>query len=145
MEEIGIVKRIDGPRAFVAVQKQSACEKCAVGSVCKGTDGDEAGLEAVNAAGARVGDTVRVVFKAYSYLKGTLLVYGLPSLLLIVGAVIGKEYAGRFFPGADPDIVSAVAAFGLCAAGFLSIKLFTSKVEGKKEYMPVIEEVLSNK
>jgi sigma-E factor negative regulatory protein RseC len=143
MEETGTVIRIDGPKAFVAVQKQGACDKCAMGSVCKGEEGDEAGIEAVNAAGAGVGDTVRVVFRTYSYLKGSVLVYGIPALLLVAGAIIGKECAGRFFPAADSDVVSALTAFGLFAAGFMVIRLLATKLDSGN--MPVIEEIINEK
>ena len=49
---------------------------------------------------------MKVVFKSSNYLKGTMLVYGMPALMLIIGAVLGKEYLSRFFPAADPDFVS---------------------------------------
>ncbi|MEW5744800.1 MAG: SoxR reducing system RseC family protein [Nitrospirota bacterium] len=145
MEEIGIVKEISGPKAFVTVQKQSSCESCPGGSVCKAVGGSEAAVEAVNEAGARVGDRVRVTFKPYTYLKGTALIYGIPSLMLIVGAVIGKEYLSGFFPSIDPDLMSAIGGFGLFAITFLLLKLWSVRYEGKKEYMPVIVEILSPK
>ncbi|MBZ0157236.1 MAG: SoxR reducing system RseC family protein [Alphaproteobacteria bacterium] len=142
MEEIGVVREINGPKALVAVQKQSSCESCPGGKLCSSMGGNEGRIEALNNAHARVGDTVRVVLKPYTYLKGTLLVYGIPSLLLIIGAVIGKEYLAPLL-GMDPDGASALGGFGLFALGFLLMRLFTRKFEAKKEYMPVIEEILN--
>ncbi|MCC6347137.1 MAG: SoxR reducing system RseC family protein [Nitrospirales bacterium] len=142
MEETGVVREIKGPRALVAVQRQNSCESCPGGSLCSSLGGNEGRIEALNNAHARVGDTVRVVLKPYTYLKATLLVYGIPSLLLIVGAVIGKEYLAPLL-GMDPDGASAVGGFGLFVLCFLLMKLFVRRFEAKQEYMPVIEEILS--
>ncbi len=141
MEEIGIVKQVVGAKALVAVQKQSACDKCAAGSICKAL-GDSAEIEAVNDAHARVGDTVRILFKPYTYLKGTLLIYGLPALSLVIGAVVGREYVSKLFIGADPDIVSALCGFGLMVSTFVVVRIVTKRYEGRKEVMPVIEEII---
>lgn len=145
MEEVGIVKEIIGPKARVAVQKQSSCESCPGGSVCTALGGGEASIEAVNDAGAQVGDTVRVAFTPYTYLKGTALIYGIPSIMLIVGAVLGKEYLSGLFPGRDPDLMAAVGGFGLFALTFLLLKLWSGRAEGKREYTPVITEIVSPK
>ncbi len=142
MEETGVVKEVIGPKAIVTVQRQSGCDSCPGGSVCK-MMGNEAEIEAVNEAKAGVGDTVRLAFKSYTYLKGTVFIYGIPSIMLIIGAVIGKEYLSKLLPNMDPDIVSAMGGFGLFALSFLFMKFWTKRYEGKKEYMPVIIEVLS--
>lgn len=142
MEETGIVKEIIGPNAIVTVKRKSGCDSCPGGSVCK-MAGDESEIEAVNEAKAKVGDCVRVAFKPYTYLKGTIFVYGIPSIMLIIGAVIGKEYLSMFLPAMDPDIVSAISGFGLFAFTFLFMKVWLKRYEGKKEYMPIIEEILN--
>ncbi|MDI6727987.1 MAG: SoxR reducing system RseC family protein [Thermodesulfovibrionales bacterium] len=144
MEEVGVVKEIIGPKAIVAVQRKSGCDSCPGGSVCK-LAGNEAEIEVVNEAKAKAGDTVRVVFKPYTYLKGTAFVYGIPSIMLIIGAIVGKEYLSRFLPNMDPDIVSAIGGFGLFALSFLFMKVWMKRYEGKKEYMPVIEEIIDTR
>lgn len=144
MEEIGVVNRVDGPKAFVMVKKQSACDACAAGSACKVSESG-AEIEAFNAAHAEVGDTVKISFKAFTYLKGTLLIYGIPALALVIGTVVGKEYLSGFFPSGDPDILSALAGFGFMIASFLGVKLLISKFEKKKELVPVVEEIISKR
>lgn len=139
MEEIGIVRRIDGPRAFVVVERKSACDSCRAG--CKVTDGG-AEIEAINEAKAAVGQTVRVAMKPYLYLKGSLLVYGLPALSLILGAIAGKEYLSGSFPGVEPDIISAVTGFGAFLLSFVIVKLWSGKAEKKAAYQPVIVDIL---
>ena len=141
MEEVGVVKEVIGPKAMVTVQRQSGCDSCPGGSVCK-LAGNEAEIEAVNEAKAKAGDTVRIAFKPYAYLKGTIFVYGIPSIMLIIGAIAGKEYLSRFLPNMDPDIVSAIGGFGLFVLSFLFMKVWMKRYEDKREYMPVISEIV---
>jgi sigma-E factor negative regulatory protein RseC len=144
MEETGVVIEADGPKAIVMVKRQSSCDSCASGSSCKVTQsGTE--IEAFNAVRAKVGDTVLISFKAFTYLKGTLLIYGIPAVSLVAGAIIGKEYLGIFFPSADPDLLSAMAGFGFMLMSFVGVKLFIKRFERKKELVPVIEGIISRK
>jgi sigma-E factor negative regulatory protein RseC len=145
LEEVGIVQEIKGPMAIVAVERKNSCEACPGGSLCKAVGGGEGRIEALNNAHAKVDDTVRVALKPYTYLKGAALVYGVPSLALIIGAVIGKEHLSRLFPSLDPDLASAVGGFGLFALSFLVMKIVSGRLSAKKEYMPVVEEILNQK
>lgn len=142
MEEVGIVKELHGIKAVVAVSRRSSCGSCPGSSLCETMGDGETVVEADNPVEAGVGETVKVVFRSSSYLKGTLLLYGLPSLMLIAGAVLGKVYLTGIFPAAGPDVMSAVGGFGLFAVTFLVLKLLSKPFEDKTEYIPVIEEIL---
>jgi sigma-E factor negative regulatory protein RseC len=139
MEEIGVVQSVDGVIARVLVEKKSACEKCA--AKCNLTEGG-AMIEAVNTARAEVGQRVRVEFKPLSYVKGSVLIYGVPALGLIAGAVLGKEVVSRFIPGVDPDLLSAFFGFGGFLVAYIASRLFARTMEKKTEYKPVVEEIL---
>ncbi|MEJ2695197.1 MAG: SoxR reducing system RseC family protein [Candidatus Sulfobium sp.] len=139
VEEVGTVKSIDGVVATVEVPRKSMCDGCTAG--CKQED-QCMEIEALNQAGARVGETVRVSVKSLTYLKGTVIVYGLPALALVLGAVIGKNVMSRVFPHADPDILSAVFGFGAFALSFVAVKVWTGVSSRKTESKPVIEEIL---
>lgn len=139
MDEIGIVKNLSGAIAIVSVERKSACDTCKAG--CKVTDSG-AEIEAINEARAAVGQKVRVAMKPYLYLKGSVIVYGIPALALIIGAVIGKEFLSGFFKNTDSDIVSAISGFALFALSFIIVKLWSSSLEKKTEYKAVIAEIL---
>ncbi|GAB4388113.1 MAG: hypothetical protein Kow0025_05430 [Thermodesulfovibrionales bacterium] len=141
MEEIGIVTSVDGPMAKVSVQRKSVCDQCTAGTCHLTQDGAE--LEAINVAKAQVGQKVKVVLKPVAYLKGSLIVYGIPVLALILGAVVGREALPRYFEGMDPDAASAILAFAAFGLSFLGVKIWTSRAEGKAEYKPVVEQVLT--
>ena len=139
MNEFGTVKHVHGITAIVSVDRKSSCEQCAAG--CTLSDSG-ANIEAVNRVEAKVGQKVRVAIRPYAYLKGSLIVYGLPAMALVAGAVAGKEILSGFFPAYDPDIVSAFAGFGAFAVSFLIVKLWSMGLEKKLEYKPVIEEII---
>jgi len=139
MEEIGVVKSTSGVLATVSVERKSACEQCSEG--CRITEGG-AEIEAINQAKALKGQKVRVVLRPYSYLKGSIVVYGLPALALILGAVAGKEFFSSLFSSLDPDIVSAIFGFGAFILAFISVKIWSVRIEKEAAYKPVIEEIL---
>lgn len=140
IEEIGVVKSVEGVLAKVDVPKKSACEGCTAGT-CK-PDEQCMEIEALNRAGAKVGQRVKITVKSITYMKGTMLVYGLPAIFLVLGAVVGKELVSKFVPGVDPDILSALFGFGACAISFVIVKIL-SDVAGKNiESKPVIEKIL---
>ncbi len=140
VEEVGFVKSTEGAFATVAVPKKSACEGCSL-KICK-PEQEVMEIQALNSVDARVGQKVRVVLKSYPYLKSSMVVYGIPALALVVGAVIGKEFFGPFFAGSDPDMVSAVSGFGAFMLSFLLIKLWSFSAGKKIEAKPVIEEII---
>ncbi|MDA8089180.1 MAG: SoxR reducing system RseC family protein [Nitrospiraceae bacterium] len=141
MEEIGVVVKTIGRFAKVSVAKpQGVCENCSMGTCQASKEGAE--IDAINDIGAKEGQKVRVSLKAFSYMKGSLIVYGLPVVALILGAILGQQLALSSFKGHDPDSVSAIFAFGAFAISFLIIRIWSSKADKKLEYKPIIEEII---
>jgi positive regulator of sigma E activity len=140
VEEVGFVKSIDGSLATVAIEKKNSCEGCTL-KICK-PDAQHMEIEALNSAHAAVGQKVKVAMKSYSYLRNSAVVYGIPALFLVLGAIAGKEIISKFFTNSDPDIVSAFSGFGASAISFLWIKLWSLKTGTRRALKPVIEEIL---
>jgi sigma-E factor negative regulatory protein RseC len=140
MEEVGVIKSIEGLTAKVSVPRKSACDGCTV-DICK-PDEQSMEIEALNPIKARVGQKVKIVMKPYTFLKGSLIVYGVPALALIIGAIIGKEVLSLYFKEADPDILSSIFGFGAFIISFVVIKLWSRRLEKKVELKPVIEEIV---
>jgi sigma-E factor negative regulatory protein RseC len=140
VEEVGLVKSIDGSLATVAIEKKSSCEGCTL-NICK-PDVQHMEIEALNSVQAAVGQKVKVAMKSYSYLRNSAVVYGIPALFLLLGAVAGKEIISTFFINSDPDIVSAFSGLGAAVISFLCIKLWSLKIGRRRALKPVIEEIL---
>lgn len=127
--------------AVVSVPRKSGCEGCSAGT-CRTAD-QSMEIEAVNRADAKVGQKVRVSIRPSLYMKGSMIVYGIPAVGLVVGAVIGKEVLPGFFPGKDPDLLSAAAGFACLVLFFLGVRLWSVRAGDKTESKPVVEEILS--
>jgi positive regulator of sigma E activity len=140
VEEVGFVKSIDGNLATVVIEKKNSCEGCTL-KICK-PDAQHMEIQALNSVHAAVGQKVKVAMKSYGYLRNSAVVYGIPALLLVLGAVAGKEIISTFFIHSDPDIVSAFSGLGAAAISFLSIKLWSLKIGSRRALQPVIEEIL---
>ncbi|MBF0554865.1 MAG: SoxR reducing system RseC family protein [Nitrospirae bacterium] len=146
MEEVGVVSRIDGVNATVVVEKRQACEGCKESQSCLITsDGNEkqtVEIIALNIAGAKVGQQVRVTAKSYTYVKGTLLVYGLPAAALLIGAIAGKYLLAGVFKASNPETLSALAGFSAFVVSFIALKIISRNLERKTENTPVIEHII---
>lgn len=142
IEETGVVKCIEGNMAKVVVQRRGECEKCAATSICEPAGGGME-IEALNPIHAKVGQTVKIAIRAGAYLKGSIIVYGLPLIALIVGAIFGKNIAEAYFKELSSDIVAAVLGFAFLLITLIIIKIWSKKAETRLEYKPVIEKIVN--
>jgi sigma-E factor negative regulatory protein RseC len=140
IEEEGIVAEVEGNIARVAVVKKSACEQCAAAGVCH--PGDQEYLEATNPLNAVKGQKVKVVIAPQMYLKASLILYGIPMVSLIAGAIIAKNLAVRYAGEEGSDLWAFIAGMGCMAISFLFIWFYNKKVEKTQKYKPVIVEIL---
>jgi len=143
IEEVGTVTRVEGIMASVAVKKKSSCEGCTAGGACK-TTSEGAEIEALNPLHAQVGQTVKLAIKPYTYLKGTMLVYGIPVVALIGGAILGKNFAETYLEKINSDLIAAIAGFASLIVSLIGIKIWSKNIDTKTEYKPVIEEILNH-
>ncbi|MEW6571086.1 MAG: SoxR reducing system RseC family protein [Nitrospirota bacterium] len=142
VEEIGVIENVEGTSATVKIQKKNACQGCSL-NVCK-PSGTFMEIEAFNRVNARVGQKVKISMASYSYVGSAIIVYGIPALALIGGAVIGREFFSRYFHEFDADLISAIFAFGAFITSFLFVKIW-SVLRGRKTALsPVIEEILDD-
>lgn len=141
MEEVGVVTETDGITAKVVVKKKGACEGCTAKGACEQTE-EGMEIEALNPVNARAGQTVRVSIGAYTYLKSSMIGYGLPLVFFVGGAIAGKNLGEQYFPGTSSDLIAAVTGFAALAVSLLVIKIISGRAETKQEYRPCIEEII---
>ena len=128
--------------ALVLCQKNSACAHCSAESVCHSGDSGEArSVEAYNPDGGQVGDQVRLSVSTRSFLRSSFLLYIVPLIALVIGAVLGKEIAPFWENGLDANALSAIMGTGLMAISFFVIRFATRRMD-KKDYMPQITAVI---
>jgi len=141
MVSVGVVKSVNGIMAKVLVEAEGGvcdhCEKEACDINVRGVE-----TEAVNLIRAKVGQKVKVDMKTYTYLKGTLILFVLPVLALLLGAIFGEVYLPAYFQGADHDLLSATGGFLLFLVSLVFVKLLSGRMEKKTEHKSVIESVI---
>lgn len=141
IEDIGVVIKTDGVTAKIIVQKKGFCDGCSAKGVCEPKDGGME-IEALNTVHAEVGQTVKVSIGPRTYLKGTMLVYGIPLVAFIAGAIMGKNIVGEYLTGIHSDLIAALTGFAMFVISLFGIKIWIKKEETKTEYKPFIEDIV---
>jgi len=98
-------------------------------------------VEAINDAGAKVGQNVVLSFETAPLLKATFLLYVLPILFLLAGAIIGDKITPFFnFDESTLSIIIGLLFFGLA---IVFVKLKGNKLAKKDAYRPKVIRILS--
>jgi len=126
-QQEGVVSRIDaGGRAFVAVQRAEACQTCSSRPACValGARTSEIQVEVSNDIGAGPGDRVGLALPERDIVTVSILVYLVPTLGLLVGALLGSNLS--------PDSSDSGNSVALLGAGVgLGLGLLASRVIGR--------------
>ncbi len=144
IEEIGSVVELKGKHlAVVLCEKGSFCKHCASMENCRiGDDNRSMLVEAHNPLGASVGDRVKIVTSSRSFLQSSFILYIVPLLALVVGAILGHTVGQRLVDGPDPDLLSAIVGVVFLVGSFFVIRI-GSRALPKENYLPRIAEILS--
>ena len=136
--QTGVVRAIHGRMAVVVTRREPECESCSAKDVCSSLGGSGVNREvrARNTARAQVGDVVKISIRGSSFLKVTFLVYMVPILAIIAGAVFG-HFVAKFFAADESLLVGTFAGFGLVGS-FLWIKKKGDKLSKRPEFLPEI-------
>src|SRR4030067_379697 len=144
MEEQGIVVKLTGASALIKTRQSSACEGCSSKKSCSSGKGaaDEAFIEADNAIGAKVGDSVIFAIGTGSVLKAGALLYLVPILSFIFGVVIGQSgVVTALLPGQNPDLLSGVFGAAFLALAFIGLKIYSALLDKSKSFRPKVLRV----
>ena len=140
--EEGVVIRIDAKNAWIKTVKTSACESCSSRGACNTLGGGkEMEVEAMNTAGAQIGDRVVIGFETGPLLKISFLIYIFPILALIIGAVIGQACAPYF--SLDPSVASMASGFFLVFLSVLFIRRKGKQLATQNQYHPKVIRILA--
>ncbi|NOY12317.1 MAG: SoxR reducing system RseC family protein [Deltaproteobacteria bacterium] len=144
IEEYGTIVELKSNRvAVVLCSRGSACDHCPSSGTCQaGDDGDSMQVEAFNAVGAAVSDRVKVVTSTKHFLQSSFILYIVPIIGLLIGAVIGQVVAENTDLGIDPSLLSALFAVAFLAGSFLAIRIVTRTLK-PEVFMPRIVEIQS--
>ena len=143
IEENGTVIELKGKStAVVMCKKSSLCENCASDGSCMMSDNEHSRLiEVKNTLGACVGDNVRIATTTKSFLQSSFLLYIVPLIALVLGAVIGKLVGENLATGLDTNVLSAIFGVFFMIGSFVVLRV-GSQALSKESYMPAIVAIL---
>lgn len=143
IEEQGTVIEIKSKTtAVVMCKKSSFCENCATkGSCILGDDEHTRQIEVNNDLGAEVGDLVRIATSTRSFLQSSFLLYIVPLIALVIGAIIGKFLGEKFIDDLDPNLLSAIFGVFFMIGSFVILRVGSSALQ-QETYMPKIVAIL---
>ena len=125
IEEKAIVIAVEGDEALVQTQRQSACQSCSVKSGCgtsvlsKAIGKRVSQIKVNNTLNVKIGDEVVLGINDNALVQGSLLVYALPLVLLLVFAVAGEFWAQN--QNLNSELISIVSGMlGFVIAIFIT-------------------------
>ena len=134
MEEPGVVVKVQGDRAEVEIVPSDACAHCGAAGICHWTGKRAKLVIARNQAGARPGDRVAVETTEKGRSGSTLVVFGLPAVLMVAGVVAGSLLWS--------DTGAAVLAGAGLLVGLAVVKLLDVRAGRHGRSLPVVARVL---
>jgi len=143
LEEKGIVVEADDEFAWVETQRQNACGKCASKSSCGTASlasvlGQKATVvKAINPIRANVGDSVVVGIGEQVLLRGALLMYLVPLVLMFVFAGGYETLAQQHWLAHHEIWTILLGAFGF-GLGLLWLNYLNQGLAHKRQYQPVL-------
>jgi len=144
IEEYGTIVEIKNLQiAVVKCQRNSACDHCPSSGACNiGDDGETMLIDAYNAVGAQLDDQVKIVTSTKHFLQSSFMLYIVPIIGLLVGALVGQTAAEQFSLGIDPSLFSAITAVIFLVITFFAIRLGTRSLK-REAFMPHIVGIQS--
>ncbi|CDH45247.1 SoxR reducing system RseC family protein [Candidatus Contendibacter odensensis] len=139
IEEQAVVVEVGDGYAWVETQRRSACSACATSEGCgtavlaKAWGDRRARVRAISNLPLQPGDSVIVGLAEGALLGGSLLVYLLPLVLLLGGAILGQTV----FTGAGDQPVMLSGAVGL-GLGFLVARTWSRRWQDDARFQPVV-------
>lgn len=137
IEESGRVVAVEEGTVWVESIRQTACDSCAAQKGCgqsalaKLGQQHKSHVKALNAFDLKVGDEVVIGVPEDVVMKGTLVAYLMPLVLMLVAAVAADSFTQH-------DLwISLAGVLGL-AVGFLLVRVHFHTVSKDKRYQPVV-------
>jgi sigma-E factor negative regulatory protein RseC len=135
-QQEGIVLEVNGRTARVKASRHSDCENC---GACPGNQAIV--VEALNAAGAKPGQRVAIEIQEVNMLKAAFVVYMVPLLAAVAGALAGNYASVCLGTGSMPAAITGGVVFFALAIWY--IRYFDHAARTDERMRPVIVEILS--
>jgi sigma-E factor negative regulatory protein RseC len=143
-EEVAVVTAMrPGGQVEVKVRRAEACHSCAAKGACTTLAGNTGDLILVvdNPVGAAPGDQVTLTLDEASVIKASAVLYLVPALGLVGGAVAG--WLSFVSLGLARDPATALGALGGLGLGLMATRLLGNRMGRDDRYTPRLRSVVS--
>ncbi|MCF8114196.1 MAG: SoxR reducing system RseC family protein [Desulfotignum sp.] len=135
--ENGIVTETTSGTAWIKTNRTAACEGCTAKDSCGTTHrGQEMMVEVPNTLGVETGDTVVIGIETKPVILLTFLVYVVPILCLLAGALTGDALAPLV--RINDSFLAMILGFSSFGAAFFILHKKSAVLNQKKGYKPVL-------
>jgi sigma-E factor negative regulatory protein RseC len=141
----GRVSRIENDGwAVVVTEKSDACSNCESAQFCHAlADCSRLETRVLNQAGAKVGDTVSISLSSRTVIKSAMILYILPTVTFLLGAVVGAGLHKQL--GIGDTGAAIVFGFAGLFLGFAIARLISNRKVVTRKLIPVITQIIKPK
>ena len=138
--EQGTIEQTERNRAQGRIERSASCSQCESRGACQTVGSKSMVIDVSNSLHAKVGDRVEIGVPTHSFLKLALLVYLLPVIALIIGALLGQAWGHSL---ALESSLAAVLVGGLTMGlTFIILRRFDRSTREKKDYQPIMTRII---
>jgi sigma-E factor negative regulatory protein RseC len=138
--EEGIIEKTSHSKAVIRIQRSSACAHCKSRGACQIDEGKTMLIELPNDLQAKVNDHVEISVPEGSLLKLSLLVYFVPILALIAGALGGSALAQSF--DLQPTLTPLICGGFVMGIAFCVVKWVDRGAQARRNFQPRMTKIL---
>lgn len=141
LEQGQVVKLLSANKVQIKVPRKSACESCVQKSFCHPFGRDHMLIEALNPIQARPGQEVEIKMALENPKKAVAILYLIPLLALIIGAVLGNSWD----PFGHKDASAVVFSLGFLILSYAGIQRYSrSKSLSEPEDQPTVNRIIAD-
>lgn len=143
--EKGVVVKLAADQkdtAWIQTIQPDACKACASRKSCTSAGGKIQTVEAINQAGAQVGDIIQVYMDTTALLKAAFLLYVFPILCMLAGG--GAGHLLSFQLNWDTSLLSLGTAIGCFILAMALVRMRAGRMALNIDYRPKITRILGH-
>jgi sigma-E factor negative regulatory protein RseC len=143
LEETAQVVHVEGNQFWVETERRSTCSSCSAQAGCGtavlsrvlGTRRNR--VRVLSDLPLRVGDRVVIGVHEQALVRGSLAVYAVPIVLMLLGALVG-ELGARQFLWQSAEAASTLLGIAGLAGGLWWLRRFTRRIQSDENYQPLV-------
>ncbi|MBZ0266010.1 SoxR reducing system RseC family protein [bacterium] len=137
-EETAVVVEVDGDSARVHMNVMEGCSSCGSSGFCHPQEGGRPLISIDNRIGAKMGDVIVLETNPGTRVSASLIVFGLPLLMTLLGV-----FVGAMMPNSGQDGMVAGSIAGL-AFGMLLVRWINRIVKNQIRFKPRATRIVNS-